>query len=513
MSQGWIVAATALLFGCQSPAKVTPASLSTTPFRMTAGKGLLWFPLAVTLRLGTSKSGQSLQLREVKLVLSSASNQTVAEIPLEHAGGGQSIQLEGASKSVTVYSPKLTTLSPGAMKVTGLRALLWDPQGSGKLQALQVPFPPAGESREVAFDVVSGKTTAIFRGLWQVTFDWMGGQLVSKSTLEVVDGSRVPVPVVVADVQAELGTGVAVSVLGLKGSGGPSLRRSLDSPSPGGGVPLGLVIDMPCAPGLGLKLVWKRMGEDGDWVTWWKPSLPSPCKGSHRDALQLAFPRGQWTLSATQVVPEDTAPGAGPLPGEVRERLGLTPGNAPLLQSPGETPLGFVLHMDLTQVPPAGLGYFGHVELRGGGAKAFDLVLRREYSRAALGALFGQVPYNVFTGEPLQRDRTKGSVAVTVRAAGAPAGSLEEIKRAVAASLGVCVREREGEDPLLSTAGAVAFRVSKGEQSLNLLRPTAREQSSSGRKLAECLGRGWLGIRLRVPASRGFDGQIEYETP
>lgn len=567
MRENKVASPSAQLTSASRPDQMTLFYGSLAPSRPEAHQGLLWFPFVWKPQLIQPKTGsgltpiESLFIREPKLVF--VNNQTKAETLIAMRRDGsenqQVLRLEqGKTQTAeSFYLPRVIALSSGEYSVSAIRAEI----GHGDLKSgVQVDLPfvnpfRLSASKPLVFTVKEGKLAALARVVQTTSLSQSVQGVNLQSESESIDHDVVPADMVVQHA-APLFASEPAAVLAATPDF-PILRLDLTDhnaqPAQGAGHPVqvGFLLDVPCPVNGTMKLVWKKVDDDREFLTQFSINPAQPdCSTKQTLGFTAGLPHGDWLLKSSMISekntfepdlqtswlksPDEVIKSYFELPSEpfrwtletIKEREIQRPmliQVASLARRYDELRSQQDYFNANGNSGKNGILFLGHFEIRNidkrkDKLKAHDLetFLKRSFELQTAATLLGSSQvYNAYTLERLTRSRgvkvntvirtsTDESDLVKIKPAAA------EFRRLASSASATCLTAREESDPLVSLDGELRFTVLKGADSVTLKKIKIGQAGFSDKWIQSCLEKKLLSFRFAEKAPASFQGELRF---
>lgn len=541
---------------------------SPSPVRPEAHQGLLWFPFVWKPQLVLPKlnSGltpiESLFIKDPKLVFinNRTKSETLISLRRDNSQSEQKLTLErGKTQSNELfYLPRFIALSSGEYTVQSIRSEI----GHGSARSgTQVDMPlvnpfQLSASKPLVLNVQEGKTSALSRVVQTTSLSQSEQGVNLQSESESLDHNVVPADLVTD--QTSVVFPVESSAILAASADFPIIRTHLtnhlgqSSHSPSHPVQLGFLVDTPCSVSGTLKLIWKKVDDEREYLTQF-PVTSNSAKCDVKRSLGFSFylPNGDWMIKSSMIseksafepelqtewlkTPEDTLKAYLALPSELfrwtletikeREiqrpllvRIASLERRYDELRSKSDT---FRSNDSDDQNSVLFLGHFEikNTDRRKDKAKVhlFETFLKRSFDlKLTQQLLSSSRVYNAYTLERLTRSRGV-KVNTVIRTSTSAEDDLVKVKPAATEFRGIasrasatCLTAREETDPLVSLDGELRFTVLKGADSVTLKKIKIGQSGLSDKWIEACLEKKILGFRFAQKAPASFNGELRF---
>lgn len=541
---------------------------STSPTRPEAYQGLLWFPFVWRPQLIQPKpnSGltaiESLFIREPRLVF--VNNKTKAETLIalrrDETQREQKLIIEqGKSQQDDLfYLPRFIALSSGEYTVQSIRAEI----GHGSITSgTQVDLPlvnpfQLSASKPLVLTVQEGKTAALSRVVQTTSLSQSDQGVNLQSESESLDHNVVPADLVVEQTAmvfpAESGEILAAS------SDFPIIRIQLTDhsgkviESKESQVPVGFLIDTPCSVSGALKLIWKKVDDEREYLTQFPiHARSSECSNKQSLGFSFVLPKGDWMIKSS-LISEKSAFEPGLQTSWLKAPSELLKSYLSLPSEPFRWTLETIKEREIQRpllLRIASLerrydelrnqnDYFrsdesgaqnnvlflGHFEIKNTdkrkdkkNVQVLETFLKRSFDLKRAQELLGSSRvYNAYTLERLNRGRGV-KVNTVIRTSTSVEDDLLKVKPAAAEFRGIasrasasCLTAREETDPLVSLDGELRFTVLKGADSVTLKKIKIGQAGLSDKWIESCLEKKILSFRFGEKAPVSFHGELRF---
>lgn len=538
-----------------------------SPTRPEAHQGLLWFPFVWRAQLVQPKANSgltaidSLFIKDPQLVFvnNKTKSETLIALRKDSKQLGQRLTLEqGKTQSDDLfYLPRVIALSSGEYTVQSIRAEV----GHGSsVSGTRVDMPfvnpfRLSASKPLILRVQEGKTSALSR-IVQTTSMTQSEQGVNlQSESESLDHDVIPADLV-SD-QTKIVFPVESVAVVAASADFPILRSHLtdhlgkSSQSSASPIHIGFLLDSPCTVNGILKLVWKKVDDEREYLTQFPiNSIPTGCESKHTLGFSFLLPKGDWMIKSSMISEKSTfEPGFQTswlkTPSErlqsylalhsesfrwALETLKEREIQRPLVLRVASLERRYeelksqadYFNSDASDTQKKIL-FLGHFEIKTAdkgkdkpNVHVLEKFLKRSFElRKAQELLASPKVYNAYTLERLARSR--GVKVSTVIRTSTNDDDLAKIKPAAAEFRSVasrasatCLTAREDTDPLVSLEGELRFTVLKGADSVTLKIVKIGQSGMSDKWIESCLEKKLLRFRFAEKAPASFHGELRF---
>lgn len=533
--------------------------------RAEGAQGLLWFPFVWSPELAVPDTSSGLtavsyiNIREPKLVFRNAVTRTEILIALNEESGTEKRRFELSAnepqKQLRFYLPRVLALSPGDYVIEGIRAELGtQTQERGPLVNLPLvnPFQASG-AKPLIVQVREGRISAVARVVQTTTIADSAQGLSLKTISENLDSDVVPVGLVLQHLNRNPSEGGTIVRSGTTDF--PRLRFDLTNEK-GESLKIeehvarvGFLADAPCGAEGTIRLVWKRLNDEREYLTQFPFGGSSPsCSEKRSYAFSFALPAGDWQLKSTMLAladrfkPQVQTPwmrNPSPL---LNEYFSLSDQSARWTfetQREIENRKGLVIPLDSVTRKHVELRrnndiyavgrtaqssdslFLGHFDIRIGESKSdktpfseFELKTSFDLQNVQNLLSLSRV-FNAYTLEKISTGKAVKTKIILRTAANqedrpslAPAAA--ELQGEAKKAYAICVKEREESDPLVTSDGFLQFTVLKGSDSVNLRSRTGSSNTLMENWLEACLKKKFIGFRFSRKVPVNFQGELKF---
>ena len=541
---------------------------SSSPARPEAHQGLLWFPFVWKPQLIQPKpnSGlvpiESLFIKDPRLVFinNQTKSETLISLRRDNSSGEQKIVLEQgkAQQDALFYLPRFIALSSGEYTVQSIRSEIGH---GGAKSGTQVDMPlvnpfQLSASKPLVLSVPEGKTAALSRVVQTTSLSQSEQGVHLQSESESLDHNVVPVDLVAQQTSsvfpAESGSVLAAS------PDFPILRIHLtdhlgqSTQSLGNQVQAGFLMDVPCSVSGILKLVWKKVDEEREYLTQFPVNSNSTgCNSKQSLGYTFLLPRGDWMIKSSMISEKSAfepdlqtewlkAPGEllksyFSLPSELfrwtLETIKEREIQRPLLIRVASLERRYDELRNQNDYFRSGesgtqknILFLGHFEIKNTDKRkdklkvhVLETFLKRSFDLKKAQELLGHSHvYNAYTLGRLTRSRGV-KVNTVIRTSTNAEDDLLKVKPAAAEFRGVasrastmCLTAREETDPLVSLDGELRFTVLKGADTVTLKKIKIGQSGLSDKWIETCLENEILSFRFAEKAPASFHGELKF---
>jgi hypothetical protein len=449
-------------------------------------------------------------------------------------------------------------MSSGEYTVLSIRSEIG--HGSSK-SGTQVDMPlvnpfQLSASKPLMISVQEGKIAALSRVVQTTSLSQSVQGVNLQSESESLDHNVVPADLV-AEQTAKAFPVDSSSILAAS-TDFPILRLQLtnhlgqSSQSQSNHVRVGFIIDTPCSVSGSLKLVWKKVDEEREYLTQFPVSSNAvECKVKRSLAYNFLVPRGDWMIKSSMIseknsfepdlqtewlkAPSDLLKSYFSLPSDtyrwtletIKEREIQRPliiRIASLERRNDELRSQNDYFRSEESVAQKSILFLGHFEIKNTDkhkdklkVHVLETFLKRSFDLKNAQELLGSSRvYNAYTLERLTRSRGL-KVNTIIRTSTSDEDDLLKVKPAAAEFRGVasrasatCLTAREETDPLVSLDGELRFTVLKGADSVTLKKIKIGQSGLSDKWIETCLEKKILSFRFADKAPASFHGELRF---